>query len=67
MVADYKWVCRRQHQIPMDDMDWQEILFNAILYDEWCQQAPARAAQAAQEEEEAVMALRLVARFGRST
>ena len=51
----------------MDDMDWQEILFNAILYDEWCQQASARAAQAVQEVEEAVSLRLLVARLQRST
>ena len=51
LVDDYKWVLRRQFQVPLDDFPFQEILFGAILWKEWTDAAPQRAAQAALEAE----------------
>ena len=63
MVASYKYVLRRELNIPMQDMDFAEVLFGAILYDEWLQKAPERARAAQEEAEQLVIEMRLIQRL----
>ena len=65
MVADYKFVLRRQFQIPLEDMTFDEILFGAILYDQWVQKAPERARLAEEEARQFEIELRLINRLVR--